>query len=398
MPREGEAMAPSGRLVPLLLGLQLLAISVMPTLRDQARAKSLRDSLVKAPRIAGLSFGRTFENAIDALLESAARGIPIPSSAGAAYRYNPTTGEYERTSDTFASTLFMERPQTLGRGVWGIAVSGQYLQEHDFDGRKVGEDPDPLLINGNQVHFRENLAPLYHIATLNVTYGVTDDLDLNLAVPLAEANFDGVVRRQDSGGSLFAHDFHAFASVEIADVLLRAKYHLSDWQGISSAAGFTARLPTGNPDSALGTGDAELGPYLAVSMLFAERWEPQFNAGFDVDVNEPRLSSAHYAMGLNVEAVKNWLDVGCSLLGRSEVDGRRARSSISALHQTASGPAEAPFLGLNFDRKDYFDAALGARVRLYRTLTLAVNVMHRLNDDGLRNDTWSPVGAIEGTF
>ena len=98
-----------------------------------AHARSIKASIIDAPRrLAGLNLGPTYENAVAALLESAGRGIPIPASSGAfTYRYDPKTGTYERSSETFGPTLYMERPQTLGRGVWGVAFSGQYLEEHE---------------------------------------------------------------------------------------------------------------------------------------------------------------------------------------------------------------------------------------------------------------------------
>jgi hypothetical protein len=233
---------------------------------------------------------------------------------------------------------------------------------------------------------------------VNVTYGVIDDLDLNLAVPFGAGDFDVNASLIDESGHFFFNTQHSKVSIGVGDLLLRAKYQLGEWQGLTTAAGVSARLPSGDADNAFGSGDFELGPYLAVSTLLWDRVEPQWNGGFDFDLQDSHLSSAHYAFGVNVQAVKEWLDLGVSFLGRSEVDGRRSERAISGLHQTAAGPALQPFEGLDFDRKDYFDFSGGARVRLYKTLVLTVSALKGLNDDGLRSSNWSPVGGLEATF
>jgi len=59
----------------------------------------------------------------------------------------------------------------------------------------------------------------------------------------------------------------------------------------------------------------------------------------------------------------------------------------------------APYGGYQFaDRKDYFDATLGAKIRLGENFALSMNALRAINDDGGRSLEWSPVGSIEGYF
>jgi hypothetical protein len=73
-------------------------------------------------------------------------------------------------------------------------------------------------------------------------------------------------------------------------------------------------------------------------------------------------------------------------------------------HATQSGefslnePLLKPVFGLGFDRKDFFDVALGARVRLVDRLVLTLGVFKPLNDDGFRTRAGAPVAALEATF
>jgi hypothetical protein len=385
-----------GKGCTLALALAMLLIAA----DGQAGSSNIRRTLRNAPGLVGLTLDERYRNAADVLVESAARNLPIPASLGSfTYRYDAASDRYERSSETLGPTLFMERPQTIGRGMWNVGGVVQYLELDEFDGRKVGKDPDPLITpSGDVTTFSATPKPLYHLFTLNVTYGVTDDLDINVAVPLAAVDFDTNTSRQDAGSTFVSRvTEHGHVSLGVADILLRAKYQLCNRTGWAAAAGFITRLPTGDRDKALGTGDAELGPYLAFSWLLWNRVEPTWNAGFDANVSDPHLSSAHYAFGVNVQTT-SWLDLGGSLHGRSEVDGRRAETSVSGPHQTPTGTELRPYLGVSVDRNDYFDAAFGGRIRLGRTVVLALNAVYALNEDGLRASDFSPVASLEGTF
>jgi hypothetical protein len=362
----------------------------------------LRRTLHNAPALVELDpagFGPGYRNAADALIATAARALPVPASGGAfTYRFDPATGTYEKTNATFGPMLFMERPQTIGRYVWNIGVTGQYLELDEFDGESIGRDLNPVIPPGRTVTFLATPKFIYHLATVNVTYGLLDDLDLNVAVPLASTDSDTNASLIDENGSFFFNTEHSQVSLGVGDIQVRAKYRICEWQGITTAAGAVWRIPSGDEDDALGTGDFELGPYVAMSALYWNRVEPQWNAGFDVNLNDSHLSSAHYAFGVNVQAVKEWLDLGVSFLGRSEIDSRREQSAISGPHLTDAGAAQTPYFALDLERNDYFDAAVGARVRLYKTLVFSLNMLKGLNDEGIRSSSWSPVGALEATF
>jgi hypothetical protein len=59
---------------------------------------------------------------------------------------------------------------------------------------------------------------------------------------------------------------------------------------------------------------------------------------------------------------------------------------------------QRPLLGLDFDRKDFFDVSFGVRGVLFGNVMLFANVIRSLNDDGLRNDSVIPAVGVEGTF
>jgi hypothetical protein len=132
-------------------------------------------------------------------------------------------------------------------------------------------------------------------------------------------------------------------------------------------------------------GDGVLGTYL--------------DAGFDTAITDTRRSSGHYGLGLTLQAPTGtwWHNVVLTgeVLGRSEIAGVRAATSVSGRHVGG----ECPYLCLDPSRQDYFDATLGVRVRIVRSLVVSVGVFKPINaNDGVRPSGFSPVGSIEATF
>ena len=360
---------------------------------------SIRGNLRNSPSAVELQLNdERFRNAIDLIVESAARNVPTPSSGGnVTYRYNPTTDKYEQTSGTFGPTPFMERAETLGRNTWNVGLTFSYFELDEFDGDKVGADRVPISVGGETLLFNTTPKIIYHTFTLNVTYGITDDLDLNVAIPLHAIDFDANANLQRPGQQSFNIAVHSKVSVGLGDIHLRAKYHVLDWQGLQTALGVDVRLPTGDPTDALGTGTGTIQPYLALSHRYFDWIEPQLNAGFEFDVVESNRSRAHYSLGTTFTPCK-WFDMAFSLLGQSEVDGARSTASVSGPHVVNGTTTNLPYEAVSGDRKDYFDAVIAARVRIWETITFTGGVMKALNDDGLRSSLWSPILAFQGTF
>ncbi len=278
------------------------------------------------------------------------------------------------------------------------------MQLDEFDGREIGDDPLPQArvgCSGCPIATQFSVTPqiIYHVTTLDVTYGLLDRVDLNVAIPVVVGDFDIGVKAD--AGTAFGHVASLRSSIPLGfgDVLLRVKRELTPsppWQG---AIGIVVRLPTGDPDDARGTGEGELGWYAAAAGPRWWRLEPQANLGFDFNLEDIDRSSGRYALGVDLGAA-SWLGLAATFLGRHEVGARVDPDEVAAFHLggTLANFARDPILGLDFGRKDYFDFALGLRVQLYRTLVGSIAVLRALNDDGLRSSDWSPVAALEVTF
>lgn len=362
-----------------------------------ASAESLRSTLRNASRTVGISGGSAFDALADAIADTAARSLPVVSaSAGFTYEYNPELEVFERTSDTLGP-LFLERPDTIGRGKVNFNVSYQYVQFDAYDGREIDSlsNADPILLAGGGVTGGANLEYRLglhsHIVGLSATYGLLDDLDLNLLVPLIQTNFDVGV----DTGAQHGHDSNdAFG---VGDVLMRLKYRLPDQGRLRSALGLVLRFPSGDQDDFQGTGEFEASPSFYAATILWDRLHPHLNAAVDLRPGEIDRSQARYGIGLDLDVLTR-LGLSLAFLGRSEFSGSARFRDTAFLHQTASGPTPLPLLGVEFDRKDYFDVSFGTRVVVWRDVMVFANVIRRLNDDGLRNDTVIPAVGVEGTF
>src|SRR6185369_5828340 len=139
-------------------GVLLLLLGASPVL-----AGSLRDALPQAARLTGIEGGTAFDALSNAIADAAARNLPIvAASAGFTYTYNPELEVFERSSETLGP-LFLERPDTLGRGKLNVNVSYQYVELNEIDGTDLDklEARDPIVIRvvdsaGNPLGFTAN--------------------------------------------------------------------------------------------------------------------------------------------------------------------------------------------------------------------------------------------------
>jgi hypothetical protein len=381
---------------------------------------SLRHDLARASEAVGITSGSAFDALADAIAVTNANNIPVISaSAGFTYRYNPQLEVFERSAQTLGP-IFLERPETLGKGKFNVNVSWQYVEYNTYDGRSLRnlQGNGPIVLrnvdaSGNLLGFQADrlqyrLGLRNDIVAFSATYGILDDLDVNLLLPLLSTALDvGVTRQQlQTAGpdGLFSPDSlppvtgrsdgNAFGP---GDMLLRLKYQLPRFDWLRSAAGLQFRLPTGRASDFQGTGDFWITPAVYGSTLLWDRVEPFANLAFDVDVSEASQSQVRYGVGVDVDVVPRF-GVVLAFLGRSQFVDPASGTDTDFLYLTPSGPQPQPLLGIDLGRKDFFDFSFGFRAVVWRSVMLFASGIYALNDQGLRNDTVIPTVGLEGTF
>jgi len=382
-------------------------------LATSAGAQSVRHVLRTAPALVGLPglASERYQNAVDVMLEQAVRNLPLFPAASSAYtfRWNAETGRLERIGGDVSPFLFTERGQTMGEGVFNFSVTwGRYNVECS-SGCRLGDDRFPVSVSAAAIRYKALTDLDYTVGTFNLTYGVTDDLDVNVAIPIMTLDGDLDVSRQDNPSAPVRRATRILEAANLSDMMVRAKYGLFQTKGpggyAAGAAGVRVRIPTGNPTEGLGTGYGEIGPYFAVSSsLLAGLLDSYIDAGVDAGIGDLRRSSGHYSWAVDLHVPRDdnvwWsrIALAVSLLGRSEFTGLREESSISGQHVTPSGFADLPYLCIDTSRHTYLDATFGLRMQLYRSFVLSLGVFKALNNVGVRPAGWSPLGSFEATF
>jgi hypothetical protein len=404
--------------VHIAVVLLTIALGLVPF---PARAGSLSGQLVDGAARVGIQGGSAFDALAETLADTAARSLPVVSaSAGFTYEYNADLEVFERTSQTLGP-IYLERPDTLGRSKFNVSMSYQYVQFDSYDGTTIDslESPYPIITNvrsggvvtaANATRLAYDLGLSNNVVGVSGTYGVLDDLDVNILLPLIQTSFDtGVsaqtVKTAPVGGAFSPCvtdcalrtanlDSGAFG---VGDILLRAKYLLAREERLRAAVGLQLRLPSGNEDDFQGTGAFEISPAFYVSTLLFDRVSPHANVAIDLDTEDASQSQARYGIGADLDVLPR-LGFSLAFLGRSEFSESASPGETSFLHLVDGVPQSQPLLGLDFGRKDYFDLSFGLRAVVWGEVMVFVNGLYALNDDGLRNDTIIPLIGVEGTF
>jgi hypothetical protein len=270
---------------------------------------------------------------INNLLAAQLASFPLGSSAGGfTWTFEPVAGTFTRASDSFGP-LFTERALTIGRNKLNVGVNYQRVTFDHLDGKKLtggeilGYTGLPFYLGSEArpdgIFFQEALDLELTTNTVSVfaTYGVSDRLDVGVAVPInrvqVKASFVSLYGNTIGGASSpnrpeqypecasywtpwiqFAADISFYVppvtpngcglraeasgtATGIGDVVVRAKYSLLRSHGGGLAGGVDVRLPTGDEQNLLGVAGAQAKLYLAASTGLG-RLSPHVNIGYTV--------------------------------------------------------------------------------------------------------------------
>src|SRR5437016_3933298 len=338
-----------------------------------------------------------------ALAATVASTYPVASaSSGVVYVYNPALDTLERQTGV-AGPIIGERAETIGEGQLNLAVSYSYVDLTSIN----GDDLDSLLnrprVNGSFIFFPvqggsvrladgriTNFLPVRvvadldvqaHIVAPSITYGLTNDLDVNATLPLLRTSLDVTAHTRVPDprfpefalppGSPNAQMGSRSASgddVSIGDLLLRTKWVplRSDWVDIATQLGLG--LPTGSQNNFQGTGTTRLKPTLIFSHVYG-RFEPLVNVDMDLNTNDVGRSVVGWAAGGTAQ-VSTRLSVSVVFLGRHEL-------------APLTEPIATPFF-FQIERSDQYSASLGYRWRFATSGFVSANAIVPLNDQGLQ--------------
>jgi hypothetical protein len=261
---------------------------------------------------------------------------------------------------------------------------------------------------------------------LAATYGITDDLDVNLTLPILASSLsidaagrafrvdpnDGSLIDQPSRVAAGTFQDASSSASGVGDLFLRGKYRFLARPWGDVAAGLALRMPTGDQDDFQGTGAWELSPLLYANTRrfpLAGRVAVQFflNGGVDLNIDDVDLSQGRFGVGADF-AMADVLTLSVAFLGREPFHGftpagsfdvpRYRPSNQTCRPDSTRGCPLAPLFGLETVRPSYYSLSLGGRVNVWRDMVFGfANVLVPLNDEGIKTGV-IPLVGIEATF
>jgi hypothetical protein len=353
------------------------------------------------------------------------------ASGGTTFRFE---GGVPVATSTSPGPVFAERAQTLGGGrvLMGFAYNSfRYatLRGVDLDNIQltfthqnvtgpacdsvVGTSCDPMgvpTLENDIMPFTLSLDVQVTVASFVVTYGLTDHLDIGIALPLVSTQLNGHSAAQiiPFGGPTAAHFFSGTtgnpvlnasrfvqgSATGLGDVAVRLKLnvHNSEHTGVAVLA--DGRFPTGSERDLLGAG-AFSGRVLGVISGRFGDFSPHANVGYLLRRGAERNDAVLATAGFD-HLLSPWATVVADVISQFQVGD-------SKLKLPGDVTITKPFLrtvhtsDIPDSRDDAVNASFGFKFTVSQGPALITNVLFPLNRGGLRPNVLYTVG-VEYSF
>ena len=349
---------------------------------------------------------------VDELQRTISRGADFTATAttpGFVYKYNPDLNAFERASTTLGPA-FLERAETVGPGRADIGITLLYADFQDKDGDDLDGLEESFLVrtagafSGGATAIYDSFDLETFGAYLSGTYGLTEQLDVNVLVPAFYTTLD-VRKRTRAEGATTRSATADDDALGLGDVQLRGKLQTPEIGGIPTAVGLAVRFPTGEEEDFQGIGDYTVTPSFIVSKAVA-RLDYHGSLGFEFNADDMERSRFQYGAGVSWAAT-DWLTANLDFLGNSQLQDDDisevvpvARSSFSdvpgdiTLKAQEGGKTEVL---TSIDRQDVLDLAVGLKFNPFGKGVFFASIIVPLNQDGVRPD-FIPAGGFEISF
>jgi hypothetical protein len=388
--------------------------------------------------------------------------LPIISPAsGFTYRYDSASGAFVRTT-TSLGPVYTERAETIGRRNFSFGVSYQRFRFQNLDGIDLHKIPavfshvpgtgpggatEPyeadVISTVNNIDLKMDQTVLYG------TVGITDRLDVSVAVPIVSvsmaATSNATIMRVSGPTFVPApgvpavanpHEFNAAGALTnvytgngsasgIGDVTFRVKGTVFSNENVGVALAVDVRTPTGSADQFLGSGATGIRPFIAISGR--HRFSPHLNLGYEWNgdsilagnisgttvgedasgnptiLNGPALkrklpAQLTYAVGADA-GITRALTLSFDYLGQTLFDAPRAFQASTITQNIAGGTGSLtlPTITGGRDTIGVSNGAVGMKYNLAGKLLIIGDILFRLDNKGLRQDV-TPLIALSYEF
>lgn len=336
--------------------------------------------------------------------------VPLGATSGGA-TFSIVGGLPVRSSIS-AGPSFGERTQTLGRGRFYLGASVTGVEFTSINGTPLGavrmnfahQDNDPDSIFGNP-QFENDVMALdlqmnvnVLVGTLALTYGITDFIDLGVAVPFVRTEVSGLTTAQmlpfetgaihRFGGTSTDPILRATASMEgtasgIGDIAARLKINFGQTPSMGVGLLAEARLPTGDEDNLLGVGAAQIRATALYSAQFGS-FSPHLNVGYAARTGENQVDGV-IIQGAFDNLLSDWATLSAGI--ESEItlgDNPFSLPQEFALQE----PYVRQFPATNIQNldDDLLRMSLGAKFTVRGGTVINANTIFPLREVGLQPD------------
>jgi hypothetical protein len=416
----------------------LVAIAPAARAQDQKLSEILPDLYIRAAatkavavsEVFGTPLGPTVDFVVDQVFDQLlpvfqinnligvqASSFPLGSSAGG-FSFtvlDPVAGTFSRNSASFGP-VFADRALTTGRGRLNVGVNYQRATFDSLEGLDlesgetttytrfvIGLTPTVAV----PVVFEDQLRLKLSMDTVGLfaNYGLTDKVDVGVAVPIVRVRMESsldtrvAVGSQNFGNVITGSPVSGEAS-GIGDIVIRGKYNFLARTGGGLAALVDWRLPTGDEEDFLGVGGSQLKLQLAGSTAVG-RIAPHVNVGFTISGESDAAASPdtfilappnefNFAGGVDI-AVHDRMTVVGDIVGRHFRDTPRLELAPTSFNPNLQQ------LTLGDSNLNNLLGSAGIKFNPMGPSLITFNVLFPLNDAGL-TDKLSWVGGMEFSF
>lgn len=357
--------------------------------------------------------------------------LPQPQGVGFTYQFDPALGVFSRANEGFGP-VFAQRAETIGRGRLTLTTSYTLHTFDEIDGRNLRDGEPVGFVLGfdsgvriNFLDFKEEVDA--DVFTLGALYGVTDQIDIGLTIPIVHVKVRESPRRfafADCGIPIDPSRCNVFLTddrlipqkaenTDLGDVVLRAKYNF--WRNrelmggrAGVAAALDVKLPTGDKgerrkftdaelvvppsgrvsesffaigDPPTGTGIVRVRPQLIASGTWFGV-SPHLTVGAELGKTQGVTNDLIYEAGLDYTLFQR-VTFSADLLARHAFGVDRRRVTTFGVGKTAN--------------PDTLTGSFGVKVNPVGSLLVFLNVLVPLNETGVRDDL-TPTFGLEWTY
>ncbi len=396
----GATASREKRLVTSLVTCIMLAAVATPAQAQQTATEVLSFLLTNRTIITG-DFDRdaqaaaTTRDTIGRFLVQEIATLPVSSSSGGfTYRLDGALGTFIRSSDSFGP-FYTERSLTAGRSRASFGVGYQGTLYDTIDGRDLRDGTlvsTAAILRGDAAPFDiETVSLRIRTDTMTVTgnYGVSDRIDVGVAIPFLRLDLQG--ERVDTyRGQAFVQATGSVSASGLGDIVARVKYNVLREGASGLAIGAETRLPTGDEENLLGTGETSFTPRVIGSF---EGSTFGFHGEFSYTIHGVS-EGLGYGTALTVAATPRFTLIG-ELFGR-RIEGLGQLSSTTVAHPRLIGVDTIRLTGTE-ETADRIVAVAGFKWNVTGAWLITANVLRPITEEGL-NASWVPAVTFDYSF